>query len=236
MKHSNYSHSTKKLIEVFLPVLSISILYLIKLDLRSDPDSSLNSQTISPSYPADDEAIIPLSFQDYVTALQAKRVCVANLKAAFTGSADLVISGVDYWDWPVPFVFCNSNNCRFEGEDATKYCTYKTLALAPMSRTLGAVQRMQSFKDYVVKRYPQLTNNNSRPFSYDFIQTFDSNEELQSYVTSENYGEWVYGKYYPKVAIGLVFDDGEDGKSYDYIIRVNATNFNSQEQAVRLVG
>ena len=78
------------------------------------------------------------------------------------------------------------------------------------------------------------TNNSNLllPFDYYFIQVFESNEELQSYVTSDTYGEWVDGVYQPKVAIAVVFEDGKDDKSYDYTIRVNSTNYNSEEQSV----
>ena len=229
---------SQQLIEFFLPALCVAVLYFIKLDLQSDPNSSLKSTVVPPSYPAANDTIIPLSFQDYVTAIQAKRVCVVPEG----GPGYLVISGIDWTDWAVPFVFCNSYSCNYPGEDAAQYCTYKTLAVAPMNPSIAAsaaledensaAQRVKRFKEYVEKRYPQLTNRSLRPFDYDFIQIFDSNEELQSYVTSDNYGQLVDGKYFPKVAIGVVFGDGEDGKSYDYTIRVNTTNYNSQEQAV----
>ena len=92
---------------------------------------------------------------------------------------------------------------------------------------------MQSFKSYVEERYPQLTDSSLLPFDYDFIQIFDSNDELQSYITSPNYGEWIdEQQYLPKVAIGVVFSGGGDGKSYEYTIRPNSTNYNAQEQVV----
>ena len=193
------------MIEFFLPALCVAALYFIKLDLQSDPNSSLKAVTVPASYPDANSVIIPLSFQDYVTALQAKRVCLVDPSAdAFEkifGLASLVISGIDYETWPVPFVFCQSYNCKERGEDATKYCTYRTLALAPMNRgSTGEVQRMLRFKQYVETRYPQLTNSSLLPFEYDFIQLFDSNDDLQSYVTSEQYGEWSDdgSTYYPK--------------------------------------
>ena len=198
---SLYIHIKKQLIEFFLPALCVAALYFIKLDLQSDPNSSLKAVTVPASYPDANSVIIPLSFQDYVTALQAKRVCLVDPSAdAFEkifGLASLVISGIDYETWPVPFVFCQSYNCKERGEDATKYCTYRTLALAPMNR--GEVQRMLRFKQYVETRYPQLTNSSLLPFEHDFIQIFDSNDDLQSYVTSEQYGEWDDDStYYPK--------------------------------------
>ena len=223
--------------EFFLPALCVAILWFIKLDLQSDPKSALNAVVVPASYPKSGDVIIPLSFHDYATAIQAARICVedpaATSAAKMLGLNTLVISGLDYKDWPVPFVYCNSKACRERGEDATNYCTYKTLALAPMNAVKGDMQRMLSFKAYVEKRYPQLTNSIALPFKHDFFQIFDSNDALQSYVTSESYGEWVNGKYIPKVAIAIVFSVGLDSKSYEYTIRTNSTNFNSAEQARR---
>jgi len=179
--------------------------------------------------------MIPFSFQDYVTAIQAKRVCIvdpnANQFDKIFGLASLVISGINYNDWPVPFVFCNSYACKDRGEDATNYCTYKTLAISTMNGSAEEMERMERFKDYVETRYPQITNTNL-PFDYDFIQTFDNNDKLTSYVSSDTYGEFVNGKYRPKIAIAVVFDGADDDKSYDYTIRTNSTNFNSEELSV----
>ena len=233
------------LVEFFLPAFCIFILYIIKYDLESDPNSSLGATVVPAYYPTDDDAIVPFSFHDYVTALRAKRVCVDNpappLIQLLFGLPPRVISGIQSSDWPVPFVYCSSYNCQFDGEDARQYCTYRTLALASMNNPAqsssgnnnSGYERMQRFKKYVEDKYFQLNDSTLLPFDYDFIQVFDSNEELQSYVTSDTYGEWVDGMYQPKVAIAVVFDDGGDEKSYDYTIRVNSTNYNSEEQSVR---
>lgn len=230
------------LIEFFLPALCVASLYLIKLDIESDPNSSLKATVVPASYPGADDILIPFSFQDYVTALQANRTCVVDPTATpaeqILGLAPLVISGLNWQDWPVPFVFCNSYACRKRGENATDFCTYRTLALAPMNIDNGegavAMQRMLRFKGYVEERYPQITNS-KLPFNHDFIQIFNSNDELQSYVTSETYGKWANEQYFPKIAVGVVFGGGEDGKSYEYTIRTNSTNFNSQEQSAQPV-
>ena len=185
--------------------------------------------------------IIPFSFHDYVTALQARRVCIANpapiLIQLLFGLPSLVISGISSYDWPVPFVYCSSYKCQFDGEDATKYCTFRTLGVAPLhsASTVGVnsgYERMRRFKNYTESNFPQLTDKSMLPFDYDLIQVFESNEELQSYVTSDHYGDWIEGVYQPKIAIAVVFDDGEDEKSYNYTIRVNSTNYNSAEQEV----
>lgn len=190
-------------------------------------------------YPTENDVIIPFSFHDYVTALQAKRVCIDNpaplLLQLLFGLPKRVISGISSRDWPVPFVYCSSYKCQYDGEDATQYCTYRTLAVAPLhpnesKNANSGYQRMLRFKNYTENKYYQLTNTSLLPFDYDFIQVYGSNEELQSYVTSDTYGEWVDGSYKPKVAIAVVFDDGDNEKSYDYTIRVNSTNYNSEEQ------
>lgn len=234
------------MIEFFLPALCVATLYFIKLDLQSDPNSSLKSVVVpssldaTPPGPGADDTIIPFSFQDYVTALQAKRVCVVDPTASaleqILGLAPLVISGINYKEWPVPFIFCNSYSCRIRGENATDYCTYRTLALAPMNADVkGEVDQMLEFKGYVENRYPQLTSG-ALPFEHDFIQIFGSNEELDSYVTSETYGGWADdGQYNPKVAIGVLFSGGGGGKSYEYTIRTNSTNFNSEENSAQPV-
>ncbi|KAL7554951.1 hypothetical protein ACHAWF_018531 [Thalassiosira exigua] len=230
-------HSPIQLIEFFLPALCVAALYFIKLDLQSDPNSRLQSEAVDASFPGADDAIVPLSFRDCVTALRAERVCVVDPNAGalekLLGLAPLVVSGVDRRDWPVPFVFCDSYACRERGEDAATLCTYRTLALAPLSsESEGEAGRALRFKAYVEGRYPQLVNKSALPFEHDFVQVFDSNDELQSYITSEAYGAEVDGRYFPKVAVGVVFGGGDDpGKSYEYVLRTNSTNYNSQEQS-----
>mmetsp|Transcript_28196 Transcript_28196/g.58760 ORF Transcript_28196/g.58760 Transcript_28196/m.58760 type:complete len:1961 (+) Transcript_28196:86-5968(+) len=228
------------LIEFFLPALCVASLYFIKIDLQSDPNSSLKSIVVPASYPTDADTIIPLSFQDYVTALQAKRMCIPDptkteLEKLF-GLADLVISGIDRRNWPVPFVFCNSYKCKEPGEDATDYCTYRIFALAPMDSSAGAKERMGRFKGYVEGRYPQLTDRNILPFDYDFIRVFDNNDDLNAYVTSDYYGSYQDDVFNPKVGIAvLVGGIDSESKLYEYTIRVNSTNFNSEEQAAQPV-
>ena len=233
-----YHIDIDQLIEFFLPALCVAALYFIKLDLQSDPYSSLRAVVVPASYPGAGDVMIPFSFTDYVTALQANRSCVVDPTATtaekLLGLAPLVISGLDWQDWPVPFVYCNSYSCRKRGENATNYCIYRSMALAPTKADSAVqVQRMLKFKSYVEERYPQITNRSALPFNHDFIQIFDSNEELQSYVTSETYGKWSPdGQYLPNIAIGVVFGGGEDSKTFEYTIRTNSTNFNSEEQSV----
>lgn len=215
----------------------MAILYFIKLSLQNDPNSTLTSVVVPASIPGSSSTIIPFSFQDYVTALQATRTCVVNPTASaaekFLGLAPLVISGINYQDWPVPFVFCNSYLCKEEGESAQDYCMYRTLGLAPMNAGAKEKERMLNFKEYVEDKYPQIINGSALPFQHDFIQIFDSNDELEAYVKSETYGGWKDGQYSPTIAIAVLFSGGDDDKVYEYTIRTNSTNYNSEEQAVR---
>ena len=225
------------MIEFFLPPLCVAILYFIKLSLQNDPNSTLTSVVVPASYPGSNDTIIPFSFQDYVTALQANRTCVVNPTASaaekILGLAPLVISGINYQDWPVPFVFCNSYLCKEHGESAQNYCMYRTLALAPMNAGAKERERMLKFKDYVEEKYPQITDSSALPFDYDFIRIFDSNSDLDAYVKSETYGATVNGEYFPTVAIAVVFSGGDNDKLYEYTIRTNSTNYNSEEQAAQ---
>ena len=59
--------------EVILPVFFVYILLLIKNSTSEDDKTT----KIEPAfYPTNEEVWTPLSFQDYVTAMQAERVCV----------------------------------------------------------------------------------------------------------------------------------------------------------------
>lgn len=248
--HCCFPYPYNQLIEFFLPALCVAVLYFIKLDLLSDPNSSLRAIVVPGYDPGSNDTIIPLSFQDYVTALQAIRICVADPDASFLerliGTAGYAVSGVNHEDWPVPFVYCSSYECgeldrKLEKEGAAlgvnANCTYRTLALAPLNADASEqVERVLKFKTYVEERYPQITNSSALPFKHDFIQIFSDNDELNSYVASENYGAWSQdGQYFPKVAIAVVFDGGADSKTYQYTIRPNSTNFNSEEQSVCLL-
>jgi len=110
---------------------------------------------------------------------------------------------------------------------------YRTLALASMNAGAKERERMLKFKDYVEEKYPQITDSSALPFDYDFIRIFDSNSDLDAYVKSETYGATVNGEYFPTVAIAVVFSGGDNDKLYEYTIRTNSTNYNSEEQAAQ---
>lgn len=171
--------------------------------------------TLVPAYmPDEGDLFTPLSFTDYVTALQADRQCVEAAPGFF------LITGMDY-DWPVPMIKCNPDRCQEDGENATDYCEIMILALAGEDEF--SKQRAQDMKTYVENRYPALTNGAIQGVDdYDLVQIFDSSVEMNNYVRRADYGT----KEVPKLAMGIVWEQGNDEKNYLYALRQNSTNFN----------
>jgi hypothetical protein len=175
------------------------------------------------------DAFIPLSFTDYVTAIQADRICVPSK----SDPSEFEITGMpfDNDNWMVPFVKCDSRACAELGDNARKmYCQYQVLGVAPKTAEDFVGQaRADSFRDYVYATYPALNNSTKMPFDYPFIKEFDSDSAIERYVTSESYGTTGY----PKLALAVVFNEGSSDKDYAYTIRVNSTNYNSPESEAR---
>ena len=215
-----WNPSLTQILEIAAPVFCIFILVAVKISLQNN--KSFSPQVIEAEFPGNNQAIIPFSFNDYVTAIQAKRVCFIE-----PSTGEWAVSGIDFrgYGWQVPFVKCDSRACQEEGEDASfKYCQYQILALAPMNSTssVGKV-RAESFRDFTLNKYPALVNN--VPFSYDFIRIFESNQEIDDYVTSSDYG----GLSKPKIGLAVIFSDVASVKEYKYDLRINSTNFNAPE-------
>ncbi|MGK3757334.1 MAG: hypothetical protein ACI8RD_009648 [Bacillariaceae sp.] len=150
------------------------------------------------------------------------------------GSGGLSITGIysKGYNWQVPFVKCNSQFCRQDGQDAFPFCEFLALGVAPSTTndTVG-LQQAEAFQDYVNKRYPVLLDGTSMPFNFDFIQMFESNKQVEDYVTSKEYGDDI-----PKLALAIIFDGKTDPTiNYNYAIRVNSTGFNSPEDEARPV-
>ena len=209
-----------QILEITAPVFCIFILVAVKISLQNN--KSFSPQVIEAEFPGNNQTIIPFSFNDYVTAIQAKRVCFKN-----PDTNEWAVSGIDLrgYGWQVPFVKCDSRACKKEGDNAALYyCEYQILALAPMNSTssVGKV-RAESFRDFTLNKYPALVNN--IPFSYNFIRIFESNQEIDDYVTSSDYG----GLSKPKLGLAVIFSDGASIKEYKYDLRVNSTNFNAPE-------
>jgi hypothetical protein len=213
--------------EILLPIFCICILVVVKVSLKDN--ASFSAEVVEPTYPGNDQAIIPFSFHDYVTAIQAKRVCIKN--PSIFASNPWAITGIasQGYNWQVPFVKCDSRSCQAVGEDAaTNYCEYQILALSTssVSDDVGRA-RAESFRDFIYTKYPALGTN--KPFAYDFVRVFDSNREIENYVKSADYGT----TNNPKIGLAVIFFQGESEKDYAYSIRVNSTNFNAPEQEGR---
>eukprot|EP00521_Asterionellopsis_glacialis_P007753 CAMPEP_0195283366 /NCGR_PEP_ID=MMETSP0707-20130614/1928_1 /TAXON_ID=33640 /ORGANISM="Asterionellopsis glacialis, Strain CCMP134" /LENGTH=1953 /DNA_ID=CAMNT_0040342525 /DNA_START=72 /DNA_END=5933 /DNA_ORIENTATION=+ len=214
------------LMEIFLPAFFIGILVIIKKSVEST--DGFKPELIKAEFATDADVIVPYSFQDYVTAIQAKRMCIEDSSAP----NDYVISGMPTEEWMVPFVKCNTVRCRDDPEaDAReKYCEYNVFAVAPEDGDQGiAKDRVQEFEDFVYARYPQLDNSTLLPGNYPFIKVFSSSKEMEKYVKSGDYGKTGF----PKVAIGVVFSSTADEYEYAYTIRTNSTNFNNPEEEGR---
>jgi ATP-binding cassette subfamily A (ABC1) protein 3 len=221
------------LLEIFLPILFVFFLVLIK-NAVEDTDG-FKAEVIEAKFPSDSDVLSTFSFSDYVISLQAKRVCNDLNFGAFKGKR---ITGLPpqglYFDqgssgtnWQVPFVKCDSRFCDEDGEDAMKYCEFLGLGVAASSKSDEAgMAQAKAFQEYVYSRYPVLANKSKLPFDFDFLQMFDSDEELEDYVKSSAY-------HNPKLALGVVFDGTDASIDFHYKIRVNSTGFNSPEDEGR---
>ena len=227
-----YSSLFPQLLELALPIAFVGILVAIKNALGDDAEITI----VEPTFPDTLEAFSPLSFQDYVVALQAKRECFFDPVLSFVSRQLYQISGMPAasYDWQVPFVRCDDVQCT-EAGNASSFCEYWTLGVAPSSSSdeLGQ-QRTDSFIEYLYQTYPVLDPSSdlsgSLPFDHDFVQTFDSEQGMISYVTSAEYGT----PGYPKIAMGIVWN-GLDGneKEYAYSLRQNSTIYNVPAESAR---
>jgi hypothetical protein len=212
----------------------IFILFLVLIKFAVEDTEGFAQELVEADLPSNKDAWRFFSYSDYVTAMQAKRRCIEidaiPFRSASGAVKDYSISGIHLkgWNWQVPFVNCDSNLCTEDGEDATPYCEYLALGLAPSSSsdTVGKEQ-VQAFRDYIYGRFPVLENKTALPYDFDFVHVFDSDAEIEDYVTHVDY------KYptdeNPKIALAVVFDGTDDGYNYAYKIRINSTNHNSPE-------
>jgi len=225
------------LLEFLLPIAGVAILVAIKKSVQDTKDFA--PQTVPANFPDNSDAFITLSFSDYLVAIQAPRTCYRNGTNG-DGSPTFRISGIPKKNsnWQVPFVKCDFRNCQYEGEDASqKYCEYNLLALAPSSESDSeGFQRAKAFESYILNRYPVLNTtlaakcaNSTLPFSYSLVQVFPSAVEIETYVKQDKYGE----NGFPKIAMGVIFK-GNSPTSYDYVLRLNSTNFYPQSAPPRI--
>jgi hypothetical protein len=234
-----YSLLLFQIFEFILPVFFVGILVLIK-NAVEDTDG-FASELVPAYYPANEDTWIPFTFTDYVTAIQAKRFCtkfdtggfdietietLENLGIPISGYGITGIADLG-WSWPVPFVKCDSRKCKEDNVNASPYCEYFALGLAPSSPTdeVGQLQAI-AFGKYIMDRYPQLDAPN-KTFDFDFIQYFESDEDVERNVKQDSYGAG------PKLAMAIVFDGTDNTVNYNYRIRLNSTNFNTPENEGR---
>ena len=81
--------------------------------------SGFKPKTVAASFPGNDDVFTPFTFDDYVTALQAKRVCVAQTVLDPSNGFE----EIDYFDitgmpmqgysWQVPMVKCDPRYVRW---------------------------------------------------------------------------------------------------------------------------
>jgi ATP-binding cassette subfamily A (ABC1) protein 3 len=216
------------LLEIALPVFFVGILVLIKWAVENSGENT-GTEVIPEFIPDGSRALTPLTFQDYVTAMQAKRVCQTS-ESFFPGSGDgLSITGMpaEGFNWQVPFVKCDVRFCDQDGQDASNFCEYAMVAVAGSSSTdQGGAARASAFAAWMYERYPALRT--SMPFLFDFVQVFDSPEEMDTYVRDTRYGD----SEFPKIGMGIVFE-GNAADSYSYWLRQNSTNFNNPKEEAR---
>jgi hypothetical protein len=223
-----------QLFEFLLPIFFVGLLVAVKKDVQNSQDFA---PQFVPSYvPNNDDAFVTMSFSDYVTAMQARRICYDDGYDIY-GNQLFGITGIPYmsYNWQVPFVKCDYRACQRQGEDAAqKYCEYNILALAPSTENdAGGFKRVVDFGTYILKRYPLLNatlaaefGNSTLPFSYPFVQIFKSSAAMEAYVKWDGYGS--FGN--PKIAMGVVFN-GNSANNYDYVLRLNSTNYYPGEAA-----
>jgi hypothetical protein len=217
------------LLEVFLPIIFVGFLVLIKSSVEDS--GSFAPEEIPAGFPNDINSLIPFSFSDYVTALQAPRFC----EEIAGDPNDLGISGINDkgYNWQVPFVKCDSRKCTEDGQNASDFCEYLALGVAPSTGSdSSGIKLMNSFKDYVYGRYPELLNKTELPFKFDFVKLFESEAAIEKYVTADDY-KYTDIHAVPKLAMAVVFDGSDASITYNYKLRVNSTGFNSPEDESR---
>ena len=222
---------------MILPICFVAILVAIK-NAVSDTDGF--APEIEPAdFPDENDILQAFSFTDYVTAMQAKRVCqeidpveLSRYRYEPVNGAYYGISGIaeQGYNWQVPFVRCDSRKCEEDGEDAAPYCEYMALGLAPSTDSDSDGQdQVDRFERYIYDRYPVLRDL-STEWGFDFVQKFDSDKDMEKYTTSGSYLKRENG---PKLALGIVLDGTDSEFNYNYRLRLNATNFNSPEDEGR---
>jgi hypothetical protein len=219
---------TGQILEILLPVALVYILVAIKM--ATENAGTFESDLVPAKFPS--VAIQPLTFTDYVTALRARRMCVAmdtynEYSIDYENTdADFVISGLNpkATNWQVPLVKCDSTCCTRHGENALPFCEFSIVALTGTDP--GGMRRALQFKFYVETTYPSILSANEMPMNFSLLQVFQSSKAMDDYIQRSAYGTFAA----PKIAMGIVWD-GDNTTNYAYHLRPNSTNFNSPDLA-----
>ena len=81
------------------------------------------------------------------------------------------------------------------------------------------------FKKYINERYPELVDNPDLPYNFEVVKMFDSEKDVEQYITGSDYESTDI----PKLALAVVFDGTDATVNYNYKIRLNSTGFNAPE-------
>ena len=191
-----------------------------------------------PEYIPDDySALIPMSYHDYITALQAKRQCMKHpSRNPITNQTRFEITGLHNFgkNWQVPFIKCDHGKCQRQLQDAIPFCEYSVLGIAPSTvLDIGGRHRAEEFRQYMYTTWPVLNpqqhQHDASNFTFDlskfeFVRLFESDQAMEEYVRRDDYGT---SQQVPKMSMGIVFY-GNSTTNYKYALRQNSTNVNVQ--------
>jgi ABC-2 family transporter protein len=247
-------------LELLLPVAFVGILVSIRNAVVKDDDAASASRIVNATIPDDFYAFTPLSFQDYATALNAQRKCTKQPSGSFTfdpetgfsnasaelgwGITGMALQGAN---WQVPMIKCDPGACQIERQDAINMCEFSILAVSAANGV--GLDRAYDFAAWVYDFYYPLlnqtasstttttTSNNKTNSSsssplpdFDLVQIFDSSQQIDEYVKSENYGTTGY----PKIAMAILWNANMSSTNdYSFTLRQNSTNFNNPKEAAR---
>ena len=195
--------------------------------MQSNPD--FKPQTIPAVFPIKEDPTIIMTMTDYLIGLRAKRSCNYTSDNFFDKYQKWPFEITKYVDNQNPFLKCDRRACTDEkvGEDARDLCEYLSLAVAPISKDdERGKERVESFKKFFfdvygdIKLVPEYANQS-------FIQDFEDSAAIDEYIKDKDYGS----ADKRKIALAILFGDGDDKYDFLFTIRANSTNYNQPEAA-----
>jgi hypothetical protein len=149
---------------VLLPTFFITILVLVK----NSYEATVQNEGVKipgggviypgdPFVPQPEHAFQPMTFQDTVTALRARKLCkwvVEDNPNNQTGHFEITGIHNRSQNWQIPYLRCDSRQCRYVGQDAAPFCEVSLLALAGSDR--DGARRADAFRQWLRQRYPAL--------------------------------------------------------------------------------